>query len=256
MSTKNCRMVVNVYSTNVSSDNRSRYEMLSWVNKTLQTNLSKVEEMCTGAAYCQLMDMLFPKSLPVRRIKFISNQEHEYFQNFKLLQASFNKLSVDKVVPIDRLVKGRFQDNLEFLQWFQKFFEANYKGRSYNPIIVRQGLDMGICSGLVSSKSQKISKGPRETPEEPSTKSAEEAAKADTEKEAIEKEFLKLSNELKIYCEYTSTMEKEKEFYSTKLRNIKTLCQNSKVSDNRLSLILGQIIHVIYADQDGSTTTN
>ena len=34
--------------------------MLSWVNDCLTTKYSKIEELCTGAAYCQFMDMLFP----------------------------------------------------------------------------------------------------------------------------------------------------------------------------------------------------
>ena len=29
------------------------------------------------------------------------------------------------MVPVDKLVKGRFQDNFEFVQWFKKFFDAN-----------------------------------------------------------------------------------------------------------------------------------
>ena len=33
-----------------------------------------------------------------------------------LFQASFKKMNVDKIVPVDRLVKGRFQDNFEFIQ--------------------------------------------------------------------------------------------------------------------------------------------
>lgn len=29
------------------------------------------------------------------------------------------------------------QDNFEFLQWFKKFFDANYDGREYNPLEMR-----------------------------------------------------------------------------------------------------------------------
>jgi RP/EB family microtubule-associated protein len=32
---------------------------------------------------------------------------------------------------------GKFQDNFEFLQWFKKFFDANYDGHEYNPLEVR-----------------------------------------------------------------------------------------------------------------------
>ena len=34
--------------------------MLAWVNGCLQSQMAKVEELGSGAAYCQLMDMLFP----------------------------------------------------------------------------------------------------------------------------------------------------------------------------------------------------
>lgn len=49
-----------------------------------------------------------------------------------------------QIVPIDRLVKGRFQDNFEFLQWFKKFFDANYQGSDYDPRAARNGEDLGL----------------------------------------------------------------------------------------------------------------
>merc|ERR1712142_927304 len=88
-------------------------------------------------AYCQFMDMLFPGSVQVKKVKFNTKLEHEYITNFKVLQAAFKKMSVDKVVPVDRLVKGKFQDNFEFLQWFKKFFDAYYGGQEYDAIGIR-----------------------------------------------------------------------------------------------------------------------
>ena len=38
----------------------TRHDMLAWVNGSLQSQIGKIEEMGTGAAYCQLMDILFP----------------------------------------------------------------------------------------------------------------------------------------------------------------------------------------------------
>ena len=32
-----------------------------------------------------------------------------------------------QVIPVERLIKGKFQDNFEFVQWFKKFFDANYQ---------------------------------------------------------------------------------------------------------------------------------
>lgn len=38
-------------------------------------------------------------------------------------------------------MKGRFQDNLDFIQWFKKFYDANYDGKEYDPVEARQGQD-------------------------------------------------------------------------------------------------------------------
>ena len=94
------------------------------------------------------MDMLFAGCVPLKRIKFDAKHEHEFINNFKALQNSFKKMGVDKVrliltampspssysyiftiqvIPVERLIKGKFQDNFEFVQWFKKFFDANYQ---------------------------------------------------------------------------------------------------------------------------------
>lgn len=52
-----------------------------------------------GAAYCQFMDMLFPGCVHLRKVKFQAKLEHEYIHNFKVLQAAFKKMGVDKVGP-------------------------------------------------------------------------------------------------------------------------------------------------------------
>lgn len=48
----------------------------------------------------------------------------------------------DQIIPVEKLVKGKFQDNFEFVQWFKKFFDANYDGKEYDPLQARQGQDM------------------------------------------------------------------------------------------------------------------
>ena len=44
-----------------------------------------------------------------------------------------------QVIPTEKLVKGKFQDNFEFLQWFKKFFDANYDGTEYDAVAAREG---------------------------------------------------------------------------------------------------------------------
>ncbi|XP_026477905.1 microtubule-associated protein RP/EB family member 1-like [Ctenocephalides felis] len=256
-------MAVNVYSTNVTSENLSRHDMLAWVNDCLSCSYSKIEELCTGAAYCQFMDMLFPGSVPMKRIKFKTNLEHEYIQNFKLLQASFNKMGVDKIVPIDKLVKGRFQDNFEFMQWFKKFFDANFDGRDYDALAMREGAPMGNASG---NRNMIAKKTP--APRFDSNKTARSAISANNpsrvQTTAKPKPSLATNNrgaagdtgkvdeltnqvlDLKLNVE---GLEKERDFYFSKLREIEILCQESQdTSDNPL---ITKIMDVLYATEDG-----
>ncbi|XP_034241214.1 microtubule-associated protein RP/EB family member 1 isoform X3 [Thrips palmi] len=259
-------MAVNVYSTNVTSENLSRHDMLAWVNDCLTSSFGKIEELCTGAAYCQFMDMLFPGSVPLKRVKFKTMLEHEYIQNFKLLQAAFKKMSVDKIVPIDRLVKGRFQDNFEFLQWFKKFFDANYSGGEYDAAALRNGEQMGnggskaprnfgnIMPAPIMSKPQPplstnsarpiIGKpAPKATPlRAPSRPSGGMNQRGDASK------LEELSMQLKDLQITIEGLEKERDFYFGKLRNIELMCQDH---DGEEVPILKNILDVLYATEDG-----
>ena len=82
----------------------------------------------------------------MKRVKFRTKLEHEYIGNFKILQGGFKKMAVDKIVLVDKLVKGRFQDNFEFLQWFKRFFDANYQGQDYDAVAARGGSSVGTGS--------------------------------------------------------------------------------------------------------------
>lgn len=67
-----------------------------------------------------------------------------YLFYFILLHTHTHSTPHLQIVPIDRLVKGRFQDNFEFLQWFKKFFDANYSGAEpYDALAMRGGEPMG-----------------------------------------------------------------------------------------------------------------
>ena len=58
--------------------------------------------------------------------------------NFKVLQSVFDRESISKYVDVSRLLNGKFQDNLEFLQWLKSFFDKNYGGQEYNALERRE----------------------------------------------------------------------------------------------------------------------
>ncbi|XP_077080210.1 microtubule-associated protein RP/EB family member 1a isoform X2 [Siphateles boraxobius] len=245
-------MAVNVFSTSGTSENLSRHDMLTWINESLQMSHAKIEQLCSGAAYCQFMDMLFPSCIPLKKVKFQAKHEHEYIHNFKLIQASFKKMGVSKIIPVDKLIKGRFQDNFEFVQWFKKFFDANYDGKEYDPVAARQGQEMAGNTGpaaaaaAMANKPRKPSSAPQRSAAAP--KSAPKTAPAamrggggDEEKGAL----TQMINDLKATI---ADMEKERDFYFGKLRNIELICQEKEGEGDPT---LQKIVDILYATDDG-----
>ena len=100
-------------------------KLLTWVNDCLQTKYVRIEQMCSGSAYCQIMDMLFPNCIQMKKVKFNTKLVHEYIQNFRVLQLAFQKVKIDKTIPVGKLIKGHFQANFEFLAWFKTFFDID-----------------------------------------------------------------------------------------------------------------------------------
>ncbi|KAG2198633.1 hypothetical protein INT46_006410 [Mucor plumbeus] len=116
----------------------SRTELLAWVNDLLQLNYTKVEQAGTGAAYCQIMDSVF-NDVHMTKVKFDTKHEYEYVSNFKVLQHTFDKHKIDKIIPVDKLMKCKFQDNLEFMQWVKRFWDQNFPGGAYDSVQRRKG---------------------------------------------------------------------------------------------------------------------
>jgi len=63
---------------------------------------------------------------------------------------------------VERLVKGRFQDNFEFVQWFKKFFDANYvPGQDYDAPAARGYEPLGAAGGGPAKKPSPAGGAPR-----------------------------------------------------------------------------------------------
>lgn len=273
-------MAVNVYNTSATSENLSRHDYISWINDTLQLSYNKIEELCSGAAYCQFMDMLFPGSISLKKIKFATRLEHEYIQNFKALQTCFKKNGVDKQIPIEKLVKGKFQDNFEFLQWFKRLFDANYDGSEYDPVAARSGQEVatgtkvgGRPTGMAKPSTRKpqpaatksatkvvkpTSAGTRPSPggiKRPGQKTATAsaaatkpapAAKDNKELKALQEENQRLQEQVAEFEVSVQGLETERDFYFAKLRDIEVICQEHDGEP-----LVQDILSIMYATEEG-----
>ena len=101
-----------------------RNELVLWVNTLLRMKIQKVEQCASGAIYCQIMDAAHPNIVPMHKVSFQARAEHEYVQNYKVLQTVFDKLKIAKNIEVEKLCKARPLDNLEFLQWMKRYFDV------------------------------------------------------------------------------------------------------------------------------------
>ncbi|KAL3525658.1 hypothetical protein ACH5RR_014030 [Cinchona calisaya] len=246
-----------------------RSEILTWINSTVHLNLCKVEEACTGAVQCQLMDAVHPGIVPMHKVNFDAKTEYEMIQNYKVLQDVFNKLKISKQIEVNKLIKGRPLDNLEFMQWMKRYCDSVNGGsiNSYNALERRREASKG---GKDTSK--------KSVPSQPSTRSTAAAAKhapqnarrsdascvnmtnqsvkatrpssstgssAYTEAERIAYEQpitdLKLS---------VDSLEKERDFYFAKLRDIEILCQCPEIEN---LTVVEAIKRILYATDDDAS---
>ena len=134
---------LNVCVTAAAAAKISSQEILCWVSETLQTDIvTRVHELGTGEHYCLLLHMLFnfKETIPLKKIKFGSKVEVDHINNWKFFQMGLKSVGLDKEINIDKLVKQKPMDNLEFAQWFYKFFDANRTTDTelYDPVFERE----------------------------------------------------------------------------------------------------------------------
>jgi microtubule-associated protein, RP/EB family len=73
------------------------------------------------------------------KVKWNAKHDYEYVENYKVLQQSFSKNDIKRYIDVDKLIKAKYQDNLEFLQWMKRFFDIKYNGADYDAINRRKG---------------------------------------------------------------------------------------------------------------------
>lgn len=88
------------------------------------------------------------------KVKFDVSSEYQYLNNFKVLQGIFTRHKIDRPLETARMAKCRLQDNLEFLQWTRRYWDAHYDGTPYDPVARRSGQDVSHSAGGARSSSR------------------------------------------------------------------------------------------------------
>ena len=112
----------------------SKKEMLSWASTLLDLNIEYIEQLTTGAIFCQLLDVCHPGSVRMNRVNWSANNEKEYIDNYKIFQQGLIENNIIRNIDIKRLSNGKQQELNDLLQWIYGYYldyRDNYQG-AYN----------------------------------------------------------------------------------------------------------------------------
>ncbi|KAI5066963.1 hypothetical protein GOP47_0017491 [Adiantum capillus-veneris] len=261
-----------------------RNEILHWINTTLQLNLTKVEETAKGAVQCQLIDAVHPGTIAMHKVNFDAKSEYEMIQNYKVLQDAFNKLKIEKHIEVSKLVKGRPLDNLEFMQWLKRYCDSingGFVNQNYNPVERRENCKGGkdinkktcqpsaMTMGLAGSKgTTATAKGPSAGPRRveictqstaihggknsksffsPNVTTLPMTALGPAVPMVPASELEGLTEQVTELKLSVDSLEKERDFYFAKLRDIEILCQSPNIES--LPVIMA-VQKILYAADD------
>ncbi|KAK9718842.1 microtubule integrity protein mal3 [Basidiobolus ranarum] len=234
----------------------SRAELLAWVNDLLQLKYTKIEQLGTGAAYCQIVDSIYG-DVPMSKVKFEANQEYEYLNNLKILQSAFIKHKIEKHIPMEKLCKCRFQDNLDFLQWLKHFHE-DVEPNNYDPIRRRKSnISNGALSPSVRSRGSITPSYQASTPD----RSGSRTSRNGVLKSGSSARFTPSSEHLAIVEDLhrqvadmqsqMETLERERDFYYNKLRMVEELAGQNVDPEEPAATVVRALHSVLYGTEEG-----
>jgi len=228
----------------------SRTDLIAWLNELLQINYTKVEQCGSGGAYCQILDSIYG-DLPMNRVKMNAKHEYEYVANYKVMQNVFKAKKIDKPIPVEKLVKCKMQDNLEFLQWMKRFWDANYGGQGYDAVARRKGAPVeapATVAPLATARTTPgLGVGARSGGRTPVGGYRSGSAQPNEAVQQLQAQVKELSSHLE-------GLEKERDFYFEKLRDIEILVQSqieTLEADGKDDHTLREIQKILYSTEEG-----
>jgi len=236
-----------------------RKEILSWIQGKYQPSLTRIEDLCTGAVYCQIIDSIYPGTVALSKVKFNAKHEHDFVHNYKILQNAFAKNKLDKHIDVEKLCKRNFQFNLEFIQWMKILHDQQVAAGvpEYNAD------DRLKQAGVRAAEPSKMGAGPARRPSQPKDgvpnaavaaakkENVQPARAAPAPKAAADGRMRELELEVTDLKLTVDGLEKERDFYFGKLRDIEILCQTHE--DQELPF-LQSVLSILYQTEDDFVT--
>lgn len=163
---------------------------------------------------------------------------------------AFTRHNIERLVPVEQLIKCRMQDNLEFLQWTKRYWDQYFPGHDYDAVGRRKGSGAPAPAATPRTSTGSAARRPQAAPAPRTAPRVGGAASIggvgsagplraenDTLKEAI------------------AGLEKERDFYFSKLRDIELLLQTAVDADAELEKdengLVKNIQAILYSTEEG-----
>ncbi|KAF4668755.1 Integrator complex subunit 11 [Perkinsus chesapeaki] len=246
----------------------SKSQLLDWVNTLLQTSLTKIEQCASGAIYCQIIDSAFPGRVPLKKVNWLAKVDYEYVHNYKILQRAFDQCNIAKHIDVDKLCKGKFQDNLEFLQWMKAFHDgavATDVALSYDPVGRRQGCQLppwaanAAPPSLINKENYapRNAGAPRPAPAgraagqvKPRGNVGGRTMMQQQHQPAVDPSRFVTIDEYEELKESAVCLERERDFYFGKLRQVEILLQEVDVSQKTAAELKEMVQAILFASEE------
>jgi len=122
----------------MKSKKLGRSELLSWLNKTVESEYLKVEDLSDGVGFCQIIEAFYKGcSHELNSLKLNSINDNEQKQkNLSTFNIILGKAGCPRQIDPIKMSKGVFSLNLEFLQYLWDFLYKSFGSvvpkRKYN----------------------------------------------------------------------------------------------------------------------------
>lgn len=97
----------------------------------------------------------------MHKVNWMAKSDHEFIPNYKVLQSAFDRNDIQKHIPVDQLIRAKYQDNLEMLQWMKCHWEREAgngmdEDRTYDPHRAREGKPLPPWASAPSSSARSV----------------------------------------------------------------------------------------------------
>lgn len=163
--------------------------------------------------------------------------------------ACFTRHGIDRPVNVEQLIKCKMQDNLEFLQWSKRYWDQYFPGGDYDAVARRRASG---APPAASAPAPRSSAGARRGGTTPTTTGGRAKVGGAIGGGATSAALTAENNTLK---DTVAGLERERDFYFSKLRDIELLVQQACEEDPEIEKqedgLIKHIQTILYSTEDG-----